>query len=106
VVCSDPSLPSTEALRGITPLVDPAFNDADIANALSEKTKAAPLDAKGKSILDLMQGNGVQNVAGQAVDGSTVDAAGAGQVSSQAGSAGNATVAAPSAATGAAAAGK
>lgn len=74
VVCSDPSLPTSEILRGRTPLVDPDFDDADIANALSAQTKANPIDATGKSILDLLLEAGVKNVAGQAADGAAAAA--------------------------------
>ncbi|KAF2758362.1 hypothetical protein EJ05DRAFT_499888 [Pseudovirgaria hyperparasitica] len=108
VVCSDPSLPSTEALRGITPLVDPDFADADIANSLSSQTVTTPLDATNKSILDLMQEAGVANVAGQAPGGAVgavnpgaaTGNADSGMVDQDAGAvdAGNATAVAPIAA--------
>lgn len=62
-VCSDPTLPTSAALRGITPLVDPDVDGADVANALSNQTKANPLDATGLSIADLLQQNGFTNFA-------------------------------------------
>jgi hypothetical protein len=81
-VCSDPTLPTTLALRGITPLVDPGFNDSSVANALSAKSKSSPLDATGKSILDLMQEGGVVNVEGQDLSGAVTAASGSGSAAS------------------------
>lgn len=57
-ICSDPTLPTSAALRGITPLVDPDVEGADVANALSNQTRANPLDATGLSVADLLQQNG------------------------------------------------
>ncbi|ETI23838.1 hypothetical protein G647_05644 [Cladophialophora carrionii CBS 160.54] len=78
-ICSDPSLPATDILRGITPLIDPAVVGSDIANALSASTQANPLDATGKSVADLLAENGFTNFTAQAADGTTsaVDAGGA-----------------------------
>ncbi|CAG8980982.1 hypothetical protein HYALB_00011091 [Hymenoscyphus albidus] len=59
--CSDPSLPTTESLRGILPKVDPAVTGADVANAASEASLKTPLDATGKSIADLATGAGFTN---------------------------------------------
>ncbi|KAJ9603979.1 hypothetical protein H2200_011501 [Cladophialophora chaetospira] len=70
-ICSDPTLPASDVLRGITPLIDPAVVGSDIANALSEKSKATPLDATGKSVADLLAENGFTNFTSQAADGST-----------------------------------
>lgn len=64
-VCSDPTLPTTEALRGITPLIDPDVGGADVANALSDKTKTTPLDATGLSVADLLSQNGFSNFTAQ-----------------------------------------
>lgn len=78
-ICNDPTLPANEFLRGITPLVDPAFVGADIANALSAETVVTPLDATGKSVADLLIENGFKDFLGQGLDGATVavgDAAG------------------------------
>jgi hypothetical protein len=79
-ICNDPTLPASEVLRGITPLVDPAFADADIANALSTSTKKTPLDATGKSLADLLTENGFTSFTPQAPDATTdaIQAGGAG----------------------------
>ena len=70
-ICNDPSLPASQVLRGITPLVDPAFGNAAVANALSAKTKANPLDATGKSVADLLTESGFTQFKAQAPDAST-----------------------------------
>jgi hypothetical protein len=68
-ICSDPTLPATEILRGRTPLVDPAFTNADVANALSAATAATPIDATGKSVADLLVENGFTDFLAQGLDG-------------------------------------
>ncbi|EXJ66030.1 uncharacterized protein A1O5_10644 [Cladophialophora psammophila CBS 110553] len=70
-ICDDPSLPATDVLRGITPLIDPAVVGSDIANALSAKTKVTPLDATGKSVADLLAENGFTNFTAQSAAGAT-----------------------------------
>jgi hypothetical protein len=70
-ICSDPTLPATDILRGITPLIDPAVVGSDIANALSASTQKTPLDATGKSVADLLAENGFTNFTSQAADGTT-----------------------------------
>lgn len=65
-ICNDASLPANELLRGITPLIDPAVDGADVANALSAQTVASPLDATGKSIADLLSENGFDAFTGAA----------------------------------------
>ena len=105
--CSDATLPKNELLRGITPLVDPAVTGADVANALSAKSKVTPLDATGKSVADVVAANGFTNfltkdaagVAGAApVAGAGAADAGAGAADAAAGNenaaAGNGTEAA------------
>ncbi len=78
-ICNDPTLPASDVLRGITPLIDPAVGGSDVANALSAQTKTNPLDATGKSVADLLTESGFTNFTGQAADGSTsaISAAGA-----------------------------
>ena len=50
-ICSDPTLPASDVLRGITPLIDPAVVGSDVANALSAQTKTTPLtNTAGKSV--------------------------------------------------------
>ena len=68
-ICNDATLPANEILRGITPLIDPDFTNAAIANALSAATVAAPLDATGKSVADLLIENGFTDFLTQGVDG-------------------------------------
>ncbi|KAJ9496468.1 hypothetical protein H2202_008131 [Exophiala xenobiotica] len=60
-ICDDPTLPATDVLRGITPLIDPAVVGSDVANALFAQTKVTPLDATGKSVADLLAENGFTN---------------------------------------------
>ena len=76
-ICNDPTLPATPELRGITPLVDPDTNNADIANALSAQTVANPLDATGKSVADLLTENGFTDFDAQDSDGASAGAANA-----------------------------
>lgn len=45
-------------MRGITPLIDPDVDVDGIVNALSAQTAAAPLDATGLSVFDLIVANG------------------------------------------------
>ena len=74
-VCGDPSLPATQELRGITPLIDPAVDTSGGVAALSAQTAGAPLDATGKSVFDLLSEAGFgdlvqsQNGAGGAAAG-------------------------------------
>ncbi|OCL06429.1 hypothetical protein AOQ84DRAFT_378619 [Glonium stellatum] len=95
-ICDDPTLPVTEALRGITPLIDPAVGGSDIANALSASSAKSPLNATGKSVADLLQENGFSNFTGQAAAGNTATAGDANTATSS-------TAAAPVASTAAAA---
>ncbi|KAH8747922.1 hypothetical protein F5882DRAFT_454873 [Hyaloscypha sp. PMI_1271] len=60
-ICSDPTLPTSEALRGITPLIDPGVLGSDIANALSASSKTAPLNAVGLSVAEVLVANGFSN---------------------------------------------
>jgi hypothetical protein len=86
-ICSDPTLPANEVLRGITPLVDPAFTNADIANALSAATVATPLDATGKSVADLLAENGFTDFLAQGLDGAMTPVAAAADAGAGAGAA-------------------
>ncbi|EXJ91042.1 hypothetical protein A1O1_04149 [Capronia coronata CBS 617.96] len=70
-ICDDPTLPTTDVLRGITPLIDPAVGGSDIANALSAQTVKTPLDATGKSVADLLAENGFTNFTTQDAAGNT-----------------------------------
>ncbi|KAK8209623.1 hypothetical protein IWZ01DRAFT_325050 [Phyllosticta capitalensis] len=70
-VCGEPGLPQTPQLRGITPLIDPEVLNAQVANQLSAKTEAAPIDARGLSIADLMVANGFTQFVRESLDGTT-----------------------------------
>ncbi|KAL3426459.1 hypothetical protein PVAG01_03250 [Phlyctema vagabunda] len=64
--CADASLPATEELRGIVPLVDPAVDGADVENANSASSLDSPLTNTGMSVADIMAANGFDNIAGAA----------------------------------------
>lgn len=70
-ICGDASLPATEALRGIIPLVDPDVVGSDTENANSEASLAEPFDATGLSVADVMIAQGFSNFT---VDGAAIDA--------------------------------
>lgn len=84
-ICSDASLPATEALRGIVPLVDPAVTGADTENANSAQSLKTPFSAAGLSVADIMAANGFSNFTTQAADGT----AGAAPASGNANTGGN-----------------
>lgn len=87
-ICDDPSLPATPELRGITPLIDPAVNNAADANALSAQTQNNPLDATGKSIADLLTENGFTDFTPESAAGGAGGAAAGGAAGGNAGNAG------------------
>lgn len=61
-ICGDPTLPTTAALRGIVPLVDPAVDGSDVENANSAASLTNPFDATGLSVADVMAANGFTNL--------------------------------------------
>lgn len=84
-VCGDPSLPATAELRGITPLIDPAVDVNGAAAALSKSSAAAPLNADGMSVFDLMSANGLGDlVTSQAAAGGAAAGGNAGGNNQQA----------------------
>ncbi|KAI0595556.1 hypothetical protein F4775DRAFT_367341 [Biscogniauxia sp. FL1348] len=87
-ICGDASLPATEALRGIVPLVDPAVTGSDTENANSQQSLQTPFDAAGLSVADVMKAQGFSNftIAGAAAStgASNGNAANAGSNSSAA----------------------
>lgn len=87
-ICSDPTLPANELLRGITPLIDPNVDGSAEANALSDQTKTNPLDATGKSVADLLTENGFANFIAQDSAGGTTQPAGGNGAGNGAGNAG------------------
>ncbi|KAI1360776.1 hypothetical protein F5Y08DRAFT_39397 [Xylaria arbuscula] len=60
-ICGDASLPATEALRGIVPLVDPDVVGSDTENANSASSLQTPFDATGLSVADVMIAQGFSN---------------------------------------------
>ncbi|KAG9258246.1 uncharacterized protein F5Z01DRAFT_326593 [Emericellopsis atlantica] len=72
-VCADPTLPVNTELRGVTPLVDPAVTDADVANAASAQSLNTPFDAQGLSQAEVMIAQGFTSF-------TAVDASGANTV--------------------------
>lgn len=77
-ICSDASLPATEALRGIVALVDPAVTGSDIENANAATSLKTPFDATGLSVAEVMAANGFSNFTTQAADGTAGSAPAAG----------------------------
>lgn len=61
VLCSDPTLPTTPILRGITPKIDPAVGGADVANSLSAKSLTSPFPANGMSVAQVLAAQGFTN---------------------------------------------
>ncbi|KAH6720721.1 hypothetical protein BKA61DRAFT_668622 [Leptodontidium sp. MPI-SDFR-AT-0119] len=76
-ICSDASLPATEELRGVVPLVDPAVVGSDTENANSATSLTTPFDATGLSVAEVMAAQGFSNFTTKAADG-TAGAAPAG----------------------------
>jgi len=73
-VCSDPTLPTTEALRGVVPLIDPAVGGEAVENANSATSIVTPFDATGLSVAQVMIAQGFSNFTAVAVDGTKQDA--------------------------------
>ncbi|KAI2622424.1 hypothetical protein GGR54DRAFT_638759 [Hypoxylon sp. NC1633] len=60
-ICGDATLPATQDLRGIVPLVDPAVTGSDVENANSETSVQTPFGADGLSVADVMSAQGFSN---------------------------------------------
>lgn len=60
-ICGNASLPATQQLRGIVPLVDPAVGGSAVENANSATSKKTPFDATGLSVAQVMQAQGFSN---------------------------------------------
>lgn len=84
-VCADATLPVTQQLRGIVPLVDPAVTGFDVENANSATSVKTPFDATGLSQGEVMIAQGFSNFTG--VDGTGADVVLAGQDGAAAGGA-------------------
>jgi len=70
-ICSDPTLPTTPALRGVVPLIDPAVGGEQIENANSNSSKITPFNADGLSVAQVMVANGFSNFTAVAIDGTS-----------------------------------
>ncbi|TVY56819.1 hypothetical protein LCER1_G002487 [Lachnellula cervina] len=68
-ICSDPTLPTTAALRGVVPLIDPAVGGEAIENANSNKSVTTPFTADGLSVAQVMAAQGFSNFTAVAADG-------------------------------------
>lgn len=77
-LCADPSLPATEALRGIVPLFDPDVDGADVQNANSAASLTTPFDADGLSVAEVALAQGFDNFVAVDASGAEVALAGAG----------------------------
>ncbi|ESZ97242.1 hypothetical protein SBOR_2365 [Sclerotinia borealis F-4128] len=60
-ICSDPTLPTTAALRGVVPLVDPAVGGSADENTKSAASVTTPFTADGLSVADVMVAQGFSN---------------------------------------------
>ncbi|KAK4465804.1 hypothetical protein QBC42DRAFT_282963 [Cladorrhinum samala] len=65
-ICNNAALPATPELRGIVPLVDPAVDGADVQNANSAASLAAPFTDNGLSVADITRAQGFENFDEQA----------------------------------------
>ncbi|KAK2623818.1 hypothetical protein QTJ16_006999 [Diplocarpon rosae] len=77
-VCDDATLPATQELRGVVPLVDPAVSGSDNENSNSGKSLTAPFDATGLSVGEVMAAQGFANFTTQAADSTIGDTPAAG----------------------------
>ncbi|KAI1345787.1 hypothetical protein F5Y01DRAFT_322767 [Xylaria sp. FL0043] len=94
-ICGDASLPATDSLRGIVPLVDPAVGGSDAENANSATSLQTPFDATGLSVADVMIAQGFSNFT---VNGAAAGGA-AGNTGNDSGADASATTTAAAAAT-------
>ncbi len=73
-ICNDASLPATEELRGVVPLVDPAVGGSDLENENSATSLDTPFDAAGLSVAEVMAANGFSNFTAVDADGNAAAA--------------------------------
>lgn len=88
-ICSDATLPATQELRGIIPLVDPAVTGASTENANSATSVKTPFSATGMSVAQVMAAQGFSNFTSVDASGAKGAAAGGAASSANAGSASN-----------------
>ncbi|KAJ8058599.1 hypothetical protein OCU04_012776 [Sclerotinia nivalis] len=60
-ICSDPTLPTTAALRGVVPLIDPSVVGSETENTNSATSTTTPFAADGLSVADVMVAQGFSN---------------------------------------------
>jgi len=68
-ICSDPTLPTTEALRGVVPLIDPSVVGEVVENANSNKSIVTPFSATGLSVAQVMVAQGFSNFTAESLNG-------------------------------------
>lgn len=73
-ICNDATLPTSTALRGIIPLVDPGVVGSDIENANSATSKTTPFNADGLSVAQVMVAQGFSNFTAEDLAGNKVAA--------------------------------
>lgn len=78
-ICDDPTLPTTQELRGVVPLVDPAVGGSDTENANQATSLTTPFDATGLSVAQVMAAQGFSNFTTKAADGTVGTAPAAGK---------------------------
>lgn len=81
-ICSDATLPATQQLRGIIPLVDPAVTGASTENANSATSLKTPFSATGMSVAQVMAAQGFSNFTSVDASGAKGAAAAAGGAAS------------------------
>jgi hypothetical protein len=81
-ICSDPTLPTTAALRGVVALIDPAVVGEAVENANSNSSKITPFPADGLSVAQVMVAQGFSNFTAVALDGTSEPASSLGGASS------------------------
>lgn len=83
-ICSDPTLPTTAALRGVVPLIDPAVGGEATENANSATSIVTPFAADGMSVAQVMIAQGFSNFTQVAAAGGAAAASGSAVVASSA----------------------
>lgn len=76
-ICGDATLPATQELRGIIPLVDPAVTGSNTENANSATSLTTPFQANGLSVADVMVAQGFSNFTKVDASGNKTPAGGA-----------------------------
>ncbi|KAN0108057.1 hypothetical protein V8E51_007799 [Hyaloscypha variabilis] len=92
-ICSDPTLPTTAALRGVVPLIDPAVVGEALENANSNSSKITPFSADGLSVAQVMVAHGFSNFTAEDLAGNKVAASTLGTSASSSTSSSNDTAA-------------